>query len=45
MQNLKPVLVELFLEIWEEQALCAGEELLRWECGAAVLGVYQPGHG
>lgn len=35
-----PMLGELFLEPWEDQAVCAGEELLRWEPGALV--VYQP---
>lgn len=37
-----PVLVELFLETWEDQALRAGEELLRWESGSGALVVYQP---
>lgn len=37
-----PVLVELFLGTWGDQALCAGEELLRWDSGAGALGVCQP---
>lgn len=37
-----PVLVELFLETWEGQALHAGEELLRWESGDGALVMCQP---